>query len=153
MLLMTGHLCIYNCVLAPAECCCILWWILCKAPYWRGPQMLIYLQITAQSAFLILNEPLVVKTVGRDGVFYFWNVSWKIIRLKTLWEIRRVSSEPLCVFKKSLNLALGPQLTTFSRVRLSLSEAKTPMNETKNMTTPRTMRITAGAKNTPSSVL
>lgn len=34
----------------------------------------------------------------------------KIIRLKTLRKIRRVSSEPLCVFKKSLKL--GSQPTT-----------------------------------------
>lgn len=52
-----------------------------------------------------------------------------------------------------IKASLYTQLTTFSRARLSLSEAKTPMSETKNMTTPRTMRITAGAKNTPSSVL
>lgn len=51
------------------------------------------------------------------------------------------------------NLALSTPLTTFSRVRLSLREAKTPMNETINIMIPRRIRIMAGAKNTPSRVL
>lgn len=64
-----------------------------------------------------------------------------------------ISQQKLCCLKKMYDFALSRPLTTFSRVRLSLKEAKTPTNETTNMTIPRRIRIIAGAKNTPSIVL
>lgn len=59
----------------------------------------------------------------------------------------------LCVWEKIWSSALSIPLTTLSRVRLSLRQAKTPMNETTNMRIPRTIRIRDGARNTPCSVL